>query len=78
MLTTLGLVGLLAGPAVAADWTVAPAANHFGAGREDFRYTVNPGGQVEDGIAVVNRGAAPLRLALSATEPAVRLGAATT
>jgi hypothetical protein len=73
LLSTLGLVGLLAGPAGAADWTVAPAANHFGAGREDVRYTVNPGGRVEDAIAVVNGGTAPLRLALSATEAAVRL-----
>jgi hypothetical protein len=67
LLATLGLVGLFARPAAAADWTVEPAADQFGAGRENFQYTLNPGGQVEDGIVVVNHGATPLRLALQVT-----------
>jgi uncharacterized membrane protein len=68
LLATLGLVGPFARPAAAADWTVEPAANQFGAGRENFQYTLNPGGQVEDGVVVVNHGATPLRLALQATD----------
>jgi uncharacterized membrane protein len=65
VLAALGLGGLLAQPATAAvTWTLEPADNGFGAGREDFRYTVNPGGQVQDGVVVVNHGAAPRRLAL--------------
>lgn len=59
LLATLGLVGLLAAPAGA---EIAPAANQFGPGREDFRYTLNPGGRIEDGVAVVNDGDAPLSL----------------
>src|SRR5689334_9937065 len=66
LLATLGLVGLLAQPAAAADWTAEPAANQFGAGRQAFTYTVNPGGQVQDGLVVVNHGAGPLQLALHA------------
>jgi hypothetical protein len=64
----LAAFGLVARPAAAADgdvpWAVQTAANQFGSGRPDFRYTVNPGGQVEDAIVVVNRAATPLRLAL--------------
>ena len=60
LLATLGLVGLLARPAAAADWSVQPAANQFGDGREDFRYTLNPGGEAEDAIVVANQGTAPL------------------
>jgi uncharacterized membrane protein len=66
MLATTGLGGLLAQPAAAADWTVEPAANQFGAGRTSFGYTVNPGGQVSDGVVVVNHGAAPAQVSLRA------------
>jgi len=69
LLATIGLVGLLAQPAIAADWTAEPAANQFGAGRQDFSYTINPGGNVEDGLVVVNQAAAPVRLALHAAGP---------
>jgi hypothetical protein len=64
VLAAVGLGGLLTRPAEAADWTVEGAANQFGPGRERFGYTVNPGGEVQDGIVVVNHGAAPLHLAL--------------
>ncbi|WP_270037824.1 WxL protein peptidoglycan domain-containing protein [Solirubrobacter ginsenosidimutans] len=63
-MATLGLVGCFARPAAAAEWTVKTAANQFGDGRQDFRYTVNPGGTVEDGIVVENPGTTPLHLAL--------------
>jgi hypothetical protein len=65
----LGLVGFgFAQPAAAADWTVKPAANHFGADRAQYGYTVNPGGQLGDGIVVANDGAATLRLTVYAAD----------
>lgn len=64
LLLTLGLVGLFARPAAAADWTVAPAETSFGSGRQDFRYTLNPGGSLEDAVAVFNNGTAPLAITL--------------
>src|SRR5689334_12709707 len=64
LLATLGLVGLLAQPAAAAEWTAEPAANQFGAGRTGFSYTINPGGNVQDGLVVSNPGAAPAQIAL--------------
>lgn len=77
LLATLGLVGLLARPAAAADWSVQPATNQFGDGREDFRYTLNPGGEAEDAIVVANQGTAPLRVTLRADLPWVNLDADT-
>jgi len=63
-----------------APWTVSTAANDFGADRPDYRYTLDPGGRLEDGLVVVNHGAAPLDLALYAadafTTDAGRLGLA--
>jgi len=73
LLTTLGLVGSLAGPATAADWTVEPAANSFGADRQEYRHTLNPGGRLEDGMVIVNPDEAPLRLALRAESEWVHL-----
>ena len=64
VVAVLGLVGFGARPAAAAEWTVKPADNSFGAGREDYRYTINPAGRLEDAIVVVNHGAASLHLAL--------------
>jgi hypothetical protein len=72
------MLGLVAEPAAAAAgdvrWTVQTAADQFGSGRPDFRYTLNPGGHIEDGIVVVNQGATPLHLAL---EPADGVTAST-
>ena len=64
VVAVLGLVGFGARPAAGAEWTVKPADNTFGAGREDYRYTINPGGRLEDAIVVVNHGVTALRLAL--------------
>jgi hypothetical protein len=36
-------------------------------GVRSFTYTVNPGGQVQDGVVVVNHGAAPVNVPLRAT-----------
>jgi hypothetical protein len=70
LLATVGLSGLLAPSALAADvpWTVKPAANQFGADRESYGYTLNPGGTLEDGIVVVNGGPTPLHLAVHAAD----------
>jgi hypothetical protein len=67
LMAAMGLGGSLAQSAAAAvSATVKPAANQFGADRQDFGYTINPGGQVEDGIVVVNDGTTPLHLDLAA------------
>src|ERR1700754_5138445 len=68
VLAALGLVGLLARPAMAADWSVQPAANQFGGGREDFSYTVNPGGRSEDALVVTNTSTAPLPVTVRAPD----------
>jgi hypothetical protein len=73
LLATLGLVGSVARPAAAADgdvpWTVKTAANNFGAERQNYVYTINPGGQLEDGIVVVNHGTTLLHLDLVTQDP---------
>jgi len=66
LVLALGLVGGFARPAAAADWAVKPADNAFGTGRQDYRYTLNPGGQAEDGLTLTNASAAPLQLTLRA------------
>jgi len=72
LLATLGLVALVAQPAAATDddvpWTVKTAANNFGADRQNYSYTINPGGQLEDGIVVVNHGTTLLHLAVYAAD----------
>jgi hypothetical protein len=73
---TLGLVGLLAQPAIAADWTAAPAANQFGSGRQEYGYTLNPGGRLQDGIVVANAGTGRLEVTLRAAGDATRKGLA--
>jgi hypothetical protein len=62
------LLGVFAAPAAAATWTVKPADNKFGAGRQGYRFTINPGAQVDDGIVVANPGTTPLHLALYAAD----------
>jgi hypothetical protein len=68
LLAAAGLVGVGAGPAVAADgdvpWAVRTAANEFGSDRNNYGYTLNPGGQLDDGLVVVNHGTTPLDLAV--------------
>ena len=67
VLATLGLVGSRVSAAAAASWTVAPAANEFGAARKQFGYTINPGGRVDDGVVISNHGTGPLRVGLRVT-----------
>jgi uncharacterized membrane protein len=49
-------------------WSVSTAANSFGAARPNYSYTVNPGGQIEDGLVVANSGKTPLTLAVYAAD----------
>jgi hypothetical protein len=72
LLAALGFLGVGAGPAAAADgdvsWAVSTASNDFGSGRENYSYTLNPGGQLEDGLVVGNHGTTPLHLAVYAAD----------
>jgi hypothetical protein len=65
-LAAAGLAGVGAGPASAADdvpWEVGTADNDFGSDRANYSYTLSPGGQLDDGLVVVNHGTTPLDLA---------------
>lgn len=71
LLAALGLTGLVAGPAAAADdvpWQIKTAANSFGSERQNYTYTLPRGGQVKDAFVVVNRGPKPLDLAVYAAD----------
>jgi hypothetical protein len=71
LLAALGLVGVGAGPAAAdggVPWAVKTASNDFGSGRQNYTYTLNPGGQLKDGLVVVNHGTTPLDLAVYAAD----------
>ncbi|WP_248959707.1 WxL protein peptidoglycan domain-containing protein [Sphaerisporangium perillae] len=72
MLAALGFLEVVAGPAAAADgdasWAVTTASNDFGSGRQNYSYTINPGGQLKDGLVVVNHGTTPLHLAVYAAD----------
>jgi hypothetical protein len=71
LLAALGLVGMQAGTAAADNnvpWTVSTTANSFGTDRQNFSYTLNPGGQLQDGLVVVNHGTTPLDLAVYAAD----------
>ncbi|MFC4506038.1 MULTISPECIES: WxL protein peptidoglycan domain-containing protein [Streptomyces] len=71
LLAVLGLTGVWSGPAAAADdvpWGVSTASNSYGSHRQNYGYTVNPGGKVEDGLVVVNHGTTPLDLAVYAAD----------
>jgi len=68
LLAPVGLISVAAGTADAADgdvaWAVRTASNKFGADRQNYRYTLNPGGTVRDGLVVVNHGKQPIDLAI--------------
>jgi hypothetical protein len=49
-------------------WAVRTASNDFGDERQNYSYTVEPGGSVEDGLVVVNHGTEPLDLAVYAAD----------
>ncbi|GAA3586335.1 WxL protein peptidoglycan domain-containing protein [Kribbella ginsengisoli] len=69
LLLAVGAVVLGAGTAAAADsapWQVKTASNSYGSSRANYSYTVAAGGQVQDAFVVLNRGKAPLDLAVYA------------
>ncbi|AWS47948.1 WxL protein peptidoglycan domain-containing protein [Streptosporangium sp. 'caverna'] len=72
LLAALGFLGMGTGPAEAADgddsWAVTTASNDFGADRQNYDYTIDPGGQLKDGLVVVNHGTTPLHLAVYAAD----------
>jgi hypothetical protein len=71
LLAALVFLGVGAGPAAAdgdVSWAVSTASNDFGSGRQNYWYTLNPGGQLEDGLVVVNHGTTPLHLAVYAAD----------
>ncbi|SCG51370.1 WxL protein peptidoglycan domain-containing protein [Micromonospora inositola] len=72
LLAAFGFLTVGAGPAAAEDgdvpWAVRTASNDFGSGRQNYTYTLNPGGQLKDGLVVVNRGVTPLDLAVYAAD----------
>ena len=49
-------------------WTVSTVANSLGSDRPNYRYTVNPGDLVRDGLVVANNGKTPLDLAVYAAD----------
>ncbi|TDC31112.1 DUF916 domain-containing protein [Micromonospora sp. 15K316] len=72
LLAAAAVAGVGAGPALAAEgdvtWTVRTASNSYGATRSSYSYNVNPGGTIEDGMVVANRGKAPLNLTVYAAD----------
>ncbi|MER7440007.1 WxL protein peptidoglycan domain-containing protein [Micromonospora avicenniae] len=72
LLAAVAAAGMTAGPALAADgdvtWTVRTASNSYGATRSSYSYNVNPGGTIEDGMVVANRGKTPLNLTVYAAD----------
>lgn len=80
-LVRIVLVALLAGvgwaagwsaPAAAADgdvsWAVRTASNSFGSERQNYSYSLDPGGRLEDGLVVANHGGEALTLAVYAAD----------
>ncbi len=69
LLAFLSAVGV-AGVAAADDvgWTVRTADNEFGADRDNYGYTLDPGGRLDDGLVVVNNGTTSLDLAVYAAD----------
>ncbi|MFJ7216000.1 WxL protein peptidoglycan domain-containing protein [Amycolatopsis sp. NPDC098790] len=71
LLAAAGLGLAVAPPAGAQDeapWTVAAAANDFGADRDNYSYTADPGERIDDGLVIANHGTAPLDLAVYAAD----------
>ncbi|MFU8849760.1 WxL protein peptidoglycan domain-containing protein [Micromonospora sp. SL1-18] len=72
LLVAFSFLAVEATPAAAADgdvsWAVRTASNNLGSGRQNYTYTLNPGGQLKDGLVVINHGATPLNLAVYAAD----------
>lgn len=57
-----------AGDGTAVTWGVRTASDDVGADRQNYAFTVDPGGTVTDAIVVTNHGDAPLDLSLYAAD----------
>ncbi|MET0929161.1 MAG: DUF916 domain-containing protein [Aeromicrobium sp.] len=73
LLAAVGLVVMGSGPAAAADdarvsWAVRTASNDFGADRQNYDYTLDPGGKLTDALMVVNHGKKALTLKVYAAD----------
>jgi hypothetical protein len=70
LLAALAFVVLGAETAAAqeATWSVVTADNDFGADRDNYGYTVDPGGRLDDGLVITNPGPSPLDLAVYAAD----------
>lgn len=68
----IGGAALSASPALAATddvtWTVRTSSNALGADRTNYSYTLNPGGHLDDGIVVANRGTETVELDVYAAD----------
>jgi hypothetical protein len=67
----LGVIGI--GPAVSAEdsrvsWALRTASNDFGADRQNFDYSLDPGGRIDDALMVVNHGSKALTLTVYAAD----------
>lgn len=49
-------------------WAIRTAANRFGDGRQNYSYTLAPGGSLRDAIVITNHGTAPITLAVYAAD----------
>lgn len=49
-------------------WTVRTGDNGFGAQRNSFSYSINPGNELSDSIVITNRGTEPLDLGIYAAD----------
>jgi hypothetical protein len=70
LLVALGVIAG-AGTAGAADdvpWSVSTAANSFGSDRQNYSYTVDPGGEIADALVVANTSKTPLTLGVYAAD----------
>lgn len=73
LVATVGLVVIGSGPAVSAEdgrvsWALRTASNDFGADRQNFDYTLDPGGRLTDAVMVVNHGKKSLTLTVYAAD----------
>jgi len=68
----IGTAATSAGPALAADgdltWGVRTASNDNGTDRQNFSYTLDPGGSVTDAVIVSNHDSEPLALDVYAAD----------
>jgi cbb3-type cytochrome oxidase subunit 3 len=73
LLAAVALVVVGSGPAVSAEdgrvsWAIRTASNDFGAARQNYEYSLDPGGTLSDGLMVINHGKEDLALKVYAAD----------